>query len=870
MAGIPCEIISGMNKSAAYEIGRRADRSKMGAQWNAVYVDGNWRLIDAFWACACVVGKKSGEWTLVDADGEVVDAEENATEGQTHHRINEFYFIPDPDQLIWTHFPDDKKWQLLHKPVTLEEFEDHFYVRERFHILGKFTVPETKMKCVAETVDGEVEFIFGLPPERSQTFRFKYMLYRSKSEAADRKVDLFLDRFVFFEQREDLLRFALRFPIKGNFKLDIYGLDTEDGDVFDLCCTYIINCPKAKHNCLPLPDCPPLGWGPVAETRAAGLEPTTHKKGEVISKDGYVEIRLAKERALAFHQLLKHAKIDEATLSKYVITELEGDEAVIYLRLPQNGEYALKLFAQDLDDEGAAPNVLNYLIKCSDAETGSQPFPNLTNGLVGKNPLTSDKFGVKAVSHPSGMLETKDGNLSLDFEAESGVDLVCEIHTNDGKAAGQMKSAVTSKGNKWNFKLDMPVKGEYTLNVFAQRKGEKGQIYSVHSYLIKSAGGSMSGDQVDGLNEKDMQVPTETVETSDSEVMIPVPYGCKNAVAAVHRRNGNDPPDPSQIEFFSADDMNLVKVQLKDYGEYMLNLYSMDENANLVENVAKYQINRKRPGELYQNNLSIIMEDLQPSRQNTDADVGLKKKGDSEGSEEPENKRQARRNIQNALDLKDIRFLEDAIKAYVANGANDNDPLLLKARHQLEVLKAKEELMEATQKRDLAVLEKAIAQAKSINAHHELDLQVALAVRLRDHLQKIEKLRHAVLNMEPKTISEIKSYSNPPDGVHQCLTATFLLLGHNLKELNVWQKVQALLGKTGRESVMRKISKFDAQTVALRTAHVAKKMVEPYTKEQIRDVSAGAATFYIWALGMIEEVESYGGTEQNDQMTLRN
>lgn len=71
MAGIPCVIISGMNKSAAYDIGGRCDRKSMGAQWNAVYVNDDWRFLDAFWASACVVGRKSGEWTLVDSDGNV-------------------------------------------------------------------------------------------------------------------------------------------------------------------------------------------------------------------------------------------------------------------------------------------------------------------------------------------------------------------------------------------------------------------------------------------------------------------------------------------------------------------------------------------------------------------------------------------------------------------------------------------------------------------------------------------------------------------------------------------------------------------------------------------------------------------------------
>ncbi|RUS77650.1 hypothetical protein EGW08_014593 [Elysia chlorotica] len=867
MAGIPCVILSGMNKSAAYEIGKKADRQGMGAQWNAVYVAESWRFIDAFWASACVVGKRSGEWTLVDAEGEVEDEDVGeVTEGETQHRINEFYFLPDPDQFIWTHFPDDTKWQLLQKAVTIQQFETHYYVRERFHILGMSSVPTTKLNCVADTREGEVEFTFGLPPERSPNYRFKYMLYRSKATAAESRVDVFLDRFVLFEQREDLLRFALRFPIKGGFKLDIYGLDVEESDVFDLCCTYIINCPQGKSNCLPLPDCPAVGWGPVPETAMVGLKPVTHKQAEVVSKDGYVEIRLAKERALAFHQLLKHSVIDEATLSKYSVTELDENEATVYLRLPQKGEYALKLFAQGLEEEGAAPNVLNYLINCSNTDQGSKPFPNVTNGLLGRNDLTSTKFGVQALSHnKGGMIDAEDGKLSVRFKANPDVELVCEMHTNDGVAAAQMSHQVQNADGTWTFSLDMPVSGEYSLNVFARTKEDKQQIHSVHTYLIKSQGRGGGGADTPGSEDgvKDTAVPTETVETSDGEVMIPVPQGSHSVVAAVHRRNGQDQPDPNQVEFFTADDMNLVNVKLRDYGEYMLNLYNLDEKGNAVENVAKYQINRKRPGELYRNNLATIMEDMKPSRQNTVIDIGKK------GASEEDRKRQARRNVQSAMDLKDVRTLEEAIKKCLAAGVPESDPLLVKARQQLAMFKAKADLMEASQKRDMGELEKALARAKEVNVNHELDLQIALATRLKEHLAKIDKLRHSVLNMESKTISEIKSYSKPPDGVHQCMIATFLLLGHQLKELKEWPRVQALLGKTGKESVMRKISLFDAQTVPIRNAQVAKRTLNPYDKDQIRDVSAGAATFYIWALGMVEEVESYGGAEQADQMRLK-
>lgn len=45
---------------------------------------------------------------------------------------------------------------------------------------------------------------------------------------------------------------------------------------------------------------------------------------------------------------------------------------------------------------------------------------------------------------------------------------------------------------------------------------------------------------------------------------------------------------------------------------------------------------------------------------------------------------------------------------------------------------------------------------------------------------------------------------------------------------------------------MRKISGFDPKDCYLDVALSAKAVIEPYSLEQIRDVSAGAATFFVW------------------------
>jgi transglutaminase/protease-like cytokinesis protein 3 len=68
--------------------------------WNAVKLNGQWKLMDATWA--------SGE------------ASENC---DTILRIfSPFYFFPDPEVFVLSHLPLDSSWQLLEKPVSRSQF----------------------------------------------------------------------------------------------------------------------------------------------------------------------------------------------------------------------------------------------------------------------------------------------------------------------------------------------------------------------------------------------------------------------------------------------------------------------------------------------------------------------------------------------------------------------------------------------------------------------------------------------------------------------------------------------------------------------------------------------------------------------------
>ena len=81
----------------------------------------------------------------------------------------------------------------------------------------------------------------------------------------------------------------------------------------------------------------------------------------------------------------------------------------------------------------------------------------------------------------------------------------------------------------------------------------------------------------------------------------------------------------------------------------------------------------------------------------------------------------------------------------------------------------------------------------------------------------------------------------------QVMIATYLLLNYKENELLNWKNMQALLGKTGKEGLKRQVTTLDPLKVEMSNAVYANnKYLNALDLETIRDVSAGAATFFVW------------------------
>jgi len=119
----------------------------------------------------------------------------------------------------------------------------------------------------------------------------------------------------------------------------------------------------------------------------AGLRATSHGEAVIETSDGIVDIRFTLDpRVKAVIKNVLHNELDAWLLSHHALLREDNGQLVVSMRLPQKGEYALKLFAESEAQqfESELQNVCNYLIRCLNTNTGIQPFPKLHEGKTNR------------------------------------------------------------------------------------------------------------------------------------------------------------------------------------------------------------------------------------------------------------------------------------------------------------------------------------------------------------------------------------------------------------------------------------------------------------------------------------------------------
>ncbi len=546
-----------------------------------MYLGGQWYFIDIYWASpySKVLADDEEGWAHLES-GEIILDQSGE---QITLDLDEFFFMTDPDQFMYLHLPKDPQWQLLEEPLTREEFASLAYVERPFFALN-MTVRESSKRCIIIPVDGEADLDFGIPQETAKNLRYSYTYFKKTNDSGDDDDQTEADRYVMYQKTIDALSIKVRFPFTGEYKLEIYGGTKQPKSTIislKLLVTYIFKCSKANENVQPFPASPGIGWGPGLDADKVGLDALSHKDAFIKTSDGNIDIRFGVTDTLAVLPSLFRDDLDDVPLPvlRHVICYKHNNELVVNVRLPQQGEYTLKLFG-DAKRKQTVPNICNYLLQCATDDINTVAFPRLHTGVLGMSHL-APRMGIEASIQQSHILETPDGTMKIAFICPEHIELVVELHsaTRDANVTAE-EVTISRQDTITSFDIALTKPGEYGFNVFALRKGDS-RVYHIHTYLLLCRQESYYFNREKTLPFNIVQ--DARVHTIGSEMQISLSTHGYPMVAELQKLNAFEPPPNIELAFLTDDNIGTFHLKnLPVFQKYKLDIYERRGNGTLV------------------------------------------------------------------------------------------------------------------------------------------------------------------------------------------------------------------------------------------------------------------------------------------------
>jgi transglutaminase/protease-like cytokinesis protein 3 len=327
-SGLEAVVISGYGKGYGYSVGSKV-RDQSNHAWNGVKIDGEWRLVDTTWGAG------------------YLDPQEGFVE-----RFEEFYFLTPPEELIWTHLPQDPDWQLLDVPMSKEEFEGLVCAKPAFFnndidIVGplKGTIDADEGANVTLSAPQGVAVIADLLDEVGQKLPQRFTMVRRSGD-------------------EVLARAAC--PGPGNFTFRIYSrrCDSVDG-AYDWTLDYrIVAGPNAREEAGF-----PVVWDSFWDM---GLDVGSHPEGVIFAGSELNVTLSAPEGVLLLARLLDG---DGRELSEeQTFAQREEGGYVVRAAFPKPGNYTLRIYAKrGGGPEGEYTSVIEYAVLAEAGIEGVKP-----------------------------------------------------------------------------------------------------------------------------------------------------------------------------------------------------------------------------------------------------------------------------------------------------------------------------------------------------------------------------------------------------------------------------------------------------------------------------------------------------------------
>ena len=140
-----CALITGHAKGNDFHTGHKFSTCKdpITHTWNAVCIEGDWQLVDSHWGARYTLSGNAMVPDTYVGGGKNYLYDDYTMEGvgggsKFIYELNEFYFLMEPQQAIYSHLPCDHAWTLLPTglQISIEQFEYMPVLKSQFFFAG--------------------------------------------------------------------------------------------------------------------------------------------------------------------------------------------------------------------------------------------------------------------------------------------------------------------------------------------------------------------------------------------------------------------------------------------------------------------------------------------------------------------------------------------------------------------------------------------------------------------------------------------------------------------------------------------------------------------------------------------------------------
>ncbi|XP_041369562.1 hillarin-like [Gigantopelta aegis] len=499
-----CAVLTGYAKGLDYRPGDQFKTNDYNHSWNGVLIDGNWYLVDSHWATRYLTSEKNKPENLV-------------------YEYDDFYFLTDPEQLIYSHWAHKKEWQLLSRNISLQDFENlplvksYFFKCSMFFISHHVGVVNTDKGCIAITLG------HGKPTNFTYKITF-----------ADTNDEIFqgqkLKNYALQEHgRNQTSTFIFRAPRPGQYYFTIFAqlLTGELGvkNVFTASAEFKVIADQPAMDAVPLPNCSDSSWGPGVAVDQMGLV-ASPPQGVIACPDGKVKLEFKKTRpAFILAKLRKNGMRDE-DLEHCIQDDDQNDKVVVTADLPQKGEYGIEIYGNDPSRDGDTyTHICQYYVHYADPSDQDKAFyqaspesrvymggpndmmnsqggyspdsrgtvsdritmadkPTLPHGYLGPQPKFA-QLGLSTMSHNNPEINVNDNELEIKLQTTQPLKVTSNLINVKRDQTSKEHAFQQTDSNLVSFHIILPETGYFKFQIFAlPASDESRQLPGVFNYLI--------------------------------------------------------------------------------------------------------------------------------------------------------------------------------------------------------------------------------------------------------------------------------------------------------------------------------------------------------------------------------------------------